>query len=585
MAQKKLPEKKTQKRPASKRDPRDRSIGGETVTVGGGGALAAARRHHSGPDDQPRRHHSGPDDQLLSPGQKLGRYVILEAVGGGGMGLVYSAYDPDLDRKIAIKVLRTAALDESGPEHGSGPTRLLREAQALAQLSHPNVLPVFDVGVMEGRVFIATEFVQGRTLSFWLRQHKRKWRAVVRVFLAAGAGLEAAHRAGLVHRDFKPQNVLVSDEGSVRVMDFGLARRLDDDASVPPEAGSGEQPAPSSRDTPDVRSVSTRRSASSSDEPSYDSRNPPSHPSTGPLYQHLTQAGTVLGTLPYLAPELEQGGPASEASDQYAFCVSLYEGLYGRRPFQGHRLELSQAKAIEDYAQLPPERARQVPGWLRAIVARGLSADPGKRWPSMATLLEALAQDSRRASESSRRADTGPQTARLIDLALPVMRRLAEQSEQSCHLVVQENQRAVVVAQVDGPRFVGVLVQPGRSFYLHESASGHVIGALKSTDDRALWLRSVKARLSRKRYERFASTLERIRTQGHHVWQSTVIHGVTDLSVPVLDTGGAIAAALTVPCLPKIHTDRVAHKVVVGRVLKLLKGAASEISRALTEAD
>src|SRR5437868_849027 len=172
---------------------------------------------------------SGPPakDQALPTlprGATIGRYVVLGLVGRGGMGEVYAAYDPELDRKVAVKLLRVKA--GNGVSLAEGRQRTLREAQAIARLSHPNVVTVFDVGTIDEKVFIAMEFVDGHTVTFWLEQQPRTWKEVLRVFIAAGRGLIAAHEKGLVHRDFKPDNVMVGKDGQVRVMDFGLARQI-----------------------------------------------------------------------------------------------------------------------------------------------------------------------------------------------------------------------------------------------------------------------------------------------------------------------------------------------------------------------
>jgi serine/threonine protein kinase len=160
--------------------------------------------------------------EYLARGTLIGRYVIIEKLGEGGMGVVYSAYDPELDRKVAIKLLQARP---GGSESGGGQAWLLREAQALARLQHPNVVGVHDVGTLSGdRVFVAMELVEGKTLRKWLKGEQRSWREVIPVLVEAGKGLAAAHAAGLVHRDFKPDNVLVGDDGRVFVMDFGLAR-------------------------------------------------------------------------------------------------------------------------------------------------------------------------------------------------------------------------------------------------------------------------------------------------------------------------------------------------------------------------
>src|SRR4051812_16646853 len=161
----------------------------------------------------------------LGRGAIIGRYLILGLVGRGGMGEVYAAYDPELDRKVAVKLLRVKA--GNGVTMTEGRQRTLREAQAIARLSHPNVVVAYDVGTFEDKVFIAMEFVDGNTVTFWLEQQPRTWQEILRVFIAAGHGLTAAHEKGLVHRDFKPDNVMVGRDGKVRVMDFGLARQMD----------------------------------------------------------------------------------------------------------------------------------------------------------------------------------------------------------------------------------------------------------------------------------------------------------------------------------------------------------------------
>src|SRR4051794_21477045 len=156
----------------------------------------------------------------LERGQTIDRFVVIGLVGRGGMGEVYAAYDPELDRKVAIKLLRARG------DTSEGKTRLLREAQAIAKLQHPNVVVVYDVGTFKDSVFIAMEFVEGRTAGGWLLAAPRTRREIMDVYVAAGRGLAAAHAAGLVHRDFKPDNVMVTNDGQVRVMDFGLARQV-----------------------------------------------------------------------------------------------------------------------------------------------------------------------------------------------------------------------------------------------------------------------------------------------------------------------------------------------------------------------
>ena len=220
---------------------------------------------------------STPGDYGFAVGDPIGRYVVLERLGGGGMGVVYSAYDPKLDRRVALKLLRP---DVSG--NGDAQKRLLREGQTLARLAHPNVVNVHDLGEFEGRVFVNMEFVKGSTLTEWLHARARSWREIVDVFVQAGRGLAAAHAVGIVHRDFKPDNVLVGDDGRVRVADFGIALLARSDVTLP-----ARMPAP--EDVPD----------SKTDDPVV------TDPERG--------ASVVQGTLPYMAPEQIVGRAAGRA--------------------------------------------------------------------------------------------------------------------------------------------------------------------------------------------------------------------------------------------------------------------------------
>jgi tetratricopeptide (TPR) repeat protein len=275
------------------------------------------------------------------PGDRVGRYVILSVIGSGGMGTVYAAHDPQLDRKVALKFLHSGVSEEAQ-------ARLYREAQAMARLPHPNVVPVHDVGTDRGDVFVAMEFVDGGTVVEWLDAEKRSWREILRVFLEAGRGLAAAHAAGLVHRDFKPNNVLVDRSGRVLVTDFGLACLEGRDA---------EPPVAPSRPAHDSSSLATP----------------------------LTQAGSILGTPAFMAPEQFAGG-ADARSDQFAFCVSLYWALYRQFPFDKRTDE-----KLPPLREAPPHA--RVPRWLRSVILRGLSADVEARFPSMDALLSALSYD------------------------------------------------------------------------------------------------------------------------------------------------------------------------------------------------
>jgi tetratricopeptide (TPR) repeat protein len=265
------------------------------------------------------------------------------------MGVVLAAYDPELDRKAALKLLKHSA------DRPKARMRLRREAQALAKLNHANVLTVYDVGVHDGQVFLAMEFVEGRTLFEWMRAEpgsSRSWREVVAVFVAAGRGLAAVHEVGLVHRDFKPDNVMIGDDGRVRVADFGLARLTD---GSEPGAEPGAEPIP--------------------------------EPHT-PLQTRLTRVGVSLGTPAYMAPEQFLGEDATVHSDQFGFCVALFEALYGVLPYPGKSIEALTADVTHGRVIDPP--ARGIPSWLTRVVLRGLARDPGQRFASMTELLAAL---------------------------------------------------------------------------------------------------------------------------------------------------------------------------------------------------
>lgn len=285
----------------------------------------------------------------------LDRYTLLRRLGQGTSGVVYLADDPKLHRKVAIKLLHPrVAIGEGNLEARA---RLLREAQALARSPHPNIVAVYDVGTYdtdagECGVFIVMEYVEGPTLQTWLGAQKRSWHDVLDVFVAAGRGLAAAHRMGVTHRDFKPANVIVGDEGRVRVLDFGLARGVDGGEDTLPADGS-----------------TAAKLA---------------------LEGTLTHEGTVLGTSAFMAPEQHAGRPADPASDQYSFCVALWEGLYGARPFLGRSLE--ELAAMKRTGPPQPPRSVDVPRRLATVLARGLAVEPTRRWPDMDALTDALAR-------------------------------------------------------------------------------------------------------------------------------------------------------------------------------------------------
>jgi tetratricopeptide (TPR) repeat protein/predicted Ser/Thr protein kinase len=322
-------------------------------------------------------------EALLERGHAIDRFVVIGLVGRGGMGEVYAAYDPELDRKVAIKVLHARG------GSADGRARLLREAQAIAKLSHPNVVVVYDVGTLGDKVFIAMEFVEGRTLSGWMLAAQRSRRDVLQVFLAAGRGLAAAHAAGLVHRDFKPDNVMVANDGQVRVMDFGLARQAgekDAPAAAAPTVGDDDALASAKEPGLPVDVDATMDLGPGA---------PPASATTVSgkyLSVKLTQTGAMVGTPAYMAPEQFGMLATDPRTDQFSFCVALYEMLYGERPFAGDGFLSLMTNVTTGAVRAPSAKAR-VPGWMRKVLLRGLRTEPERRYPSMAALLAALEAD------------------------------------------------------------------------------------------------------------------------------------------------------------------------------------------------
>ncbi len=319
-----------------------------------------------------------PEGPPLPRGTALGRYLVLDRVGAGGMGVVFSAYDPELDRRVAVKLLQAG----SGARSPDG-LRLLREAQALAQLSHPNVIAVYDVGTVGDRVFMAMELVEGQSLRSWLQERARGWQEVLALFSEVAAGVAAAHARGLVHRDLKPDNILVGKDGRARVLDFGLAR-----LSTAP----AETPRP-----PEVLDPTSSSGSGSA------------------LRQNITRLGAVVGTPSYIPPEAVKGAAPDAQADQFSFSVALYEALYGERPFPAVGFLDPNRWHLRE-----PPRASRVPAWLRKVVLRGLSLDPAQRFPSMQALGAALASNP---SQRRRRLWLGgAAAAALAGLAFTVLR-------------------------------------------------------------------------------------------------------------------------------------------------------------------
>jgi hypothetical protein len=323
----------------------------------------------------PGSSHATASAAALAPGATLARYRLESALGEGGMGVVYAAFDPDLERRVAVKVLRTA--EDAGDEARQ---RLLREARAMARLTHPNVVTVHEVGTANRRDYVAMELIEGETLADWLRVAKRTVDEIVSAFVAAGRGLAAAHAAGLVHRDFKPHNVLRRRDGRICVTDFGLARGVEAAAAVDRTA----LPCGSAEDGAQVPAFAASLQLG---------KGGAAIASTPGRLSGLTATGSVLGTPAYMAPEQWRGGTVGPPADQFAFCVALWEALAGERPFRGATLEDLKADVQRGPAAVDDSK---LPRRLRAVLRRGLDPDPARRWPSMDTLLHALARRDRR---------------------------------------------------------------------------------------------------------------------------------------------------------------------------------------------
>lgn len=281
-----------------------------------------------------------PREGVLAAGDTLGRFIIEGEIASGGMGVIYRAHDPTLKRSVALKLLKVGAVQ--------GPDRLLREAHALAQLEHPNIVTVFEAGLLDGEVFIAMELIDGVSLDTWLAR-SRTWRAIANVLEAAGRGLAAAHAAGLVHRDVKPSNIMIASDGRVKVVDFGLARAIE---------------ASSSTSFPSVTGTNGG--------------------------DRLTRTGALVGTPAYSAPEQLAGGEVDPASDTFSYCVTFVEALFGSRPFLGVTTGALLECMLAGSPTVPAKP--RIPSRLRAVLRRGLAFDPSER-ASLGEVLDVLARE------------------------------------------------------------------------------------------------------------------------------------------------------------------------------------------------
>jgi tetratricopeptide (TPR) repeat protein/predicted Ser/Thr protein kinase len=338
--------------PERPRDGAGETVAGETAA----GGDAAHPANPGGPAGDAAARTRGSDAIAIgapgapgAPVRRIEQFVLLECIGAGGMGTVFAAFDDKLERKVAIKLVATRGGDERSRQ------RLLREAQALARLSHPSVVTVYEVGTLpDGELFIAMELVKGQTLRAWQRRPDRTWRDIVATYAEAGRGLAAAHQSGIVHRDFKPDNVLVGDDGRVRVADFGLAFAAQDTAAPPARPSPG---------------------------PDAPTRPRPAHPLTAP--------GRFAGTPGYMAPEQLAGAAVDARADQFSFCAALHEALHG---------ELPDTTGADRPAHGPRRGETEpiYPRWLRDVLQRGLARDAGERFATMEALLAELTRSRER---------------------------------------------------------------------------------------------------------------------------------------------------------------------------------------------
>ncbi|HNN94558.1 MAG TPA: serine/threonine-protein kinase [Pseudomonadota bacterium] len=363
------------------------------------------------------------DDVAEREPQRVGRFPLIRRLGAGGMGAVYAAYDELLDRRIALKLMHRQRGGSVGQKQ-----RTLVEARSLARITHPSIVTVYEVGEAEGHVYISMEYIEGPTLSDWCSDAPRSWRQILEMYLQAGEALAAAHAAGIVHRDFKPDNVLVGKDGRPRVIDFGLARLGGQSAASIqlPSALSGEHGLPrrpgasgEAQSTSNGASAAADKSgepedaAKPEDEPMREDEgqagedrrpalrargggvlNQPGSAATDPV----TRVGSISGTPGYMSPEQYIGGDVDAFSDQFSFCAALFEALYGFLPFSGDTIE-QLAEAVNGPVRPPPPSSK-VPVEVHRALLRGLSVDPKGRFPTMDALIAVLRVEQSHSAEA-----------------------------------------------------------------------------------------------------------------------------------------------------------------------------------------
>ena len=349
----------------------------------------------------------------LRPGDRVGRYVVRSKLGRGGMGVVWGAYDPVLGRRVALKLVRQ---HDAEPVEANVDERLRREAQALARLSHPNVVSLYDVGSCEHGDYLAMELVPGVDLEQWLHKGTRTWKQILEVFLLAGKGLAAAHTAGLIHRDFKPANVIVGPQGHVTVVDFGLARSAELDTTIGSELHDPDAPLQDRRASADAIALLSTR---------------------------LTGTNMIVGTRGYMAPEQLLGLSVGPRADQFSFCVALFEAFYGARPYPGSNA-VETATSFARGELVEPGDRRGVPKAVHEVLLRGLKIEPDDRYPSMDALLVAL-----------RQAMPGPKTKLLMLAALVATAALSGSTGAWVQRMLLEAAPSERVEVVESPEHAG----------------------------------------------------------------------------------------------------------------------------------